>query len=135
MTAMRRSVQAGIAFYVLLFGLGFLLGTLRQILVQHGLSRDLLVLIEIPLLLAYAWWVTGWAVQRFAVPTDQATRLMMGGVMLTLLRLSEAVIGSALTGAGFFAQLVPIGSLMGFVEFAAQVICALYPILHARLRE
>ena len=135
MKTVPRSVQAGIAFYVLLFGLGFLLGVLRQILVQHGWSRDLLVLLEIPLLLAYAWWVTGWAVQRFAVPTDQAARLMMGGVMLALLRLSEAVIGSTLTGAGFFAQLIPVGSLMGAVELAAQMACALFPLLHARLRE
>jgi hypothetical protein len=132
---MSRAFQAGFAYFVLLFGLGFLLGILRQILVQHGMGRDLLVLLEIPLLLAYAWWVTGWAARRFGVATSNVARIIMGGAMFALLRLSELLIGMALTGTGIMSQLFPAISLMGATELAAQIACAFFPLLHARLRE
>ncbi len=132
---MSRALQAGLVFFVLLFGLGFLLGSLRLLLVQHGFGRNLLVLIELPIMLAYAWWVTGWAVRRFAVPTARGARLIMGGVMFTLLRLSEMLLGAMLMGISTSAQLALIFTPMGALEISAQIACALFPLLHARFFE
>jgi hypothetical protein len=132
---MTRAIQAGVASFILLFGLGFLLGSLRLLLVQHGFGRTMLVLIELPILLAYAWWVTGWAARRFAVSTAHAVRLVMGGVMFGLLRLSEMLLGAMLMGLSTTAQLAAMATPMGAVELAAQIACAFFPLLHARFFE
>jgi hypothetical protein len=125
LSLMPRAVQAGFIYFVLLFGLGFLLGSLRL----------LLVLLELPIMMAYAWWVTGWAVRRFAVSTAQATRLVMGGVMFGLLQISEMLLGALLMGLSPGAQLAAMATPMGAVVLAAQGACALFPLLHARFYE
>jgi hypothetical protein len=132
---MPRALQAGFIYFVLLFGLGFLLGSVRLLLVQHGLGRTMLVLIELPIMLAYAWWVTGWAVSRFAVPAARGARLVMGGVMFGLLRLSEMLLGAMLMGIPTTTQLATLATPMGAIELAAQIACAFFPLLHAKLLE
>lgn len=126
-------IAAGVAYFVLVFGLGFILGWLRHLLMGLGLGRDMLVFVEIPLMLAYAWWAAGWCAARFGVATGSAPRFAMGMVMLMLLRLAELAVGMTLMGQTFQTHLAALATARGAWEMAPQVMAALFPLIRARL--
>ncbi len=123
---------AGALYFSLVFGLGFLLGTLRQALVALGLGRDLLVLAEIPVMLAFAWWAAGWSARRHAVPAALTARLVMGLTMFALLRLGEAAVGLFLLGLAPAQQAARLWTLRGGLEMVPQILTAFFPALRAR---
>ncbi len=132
---MSAALRAGIVFFLLVFGAGFLFGSLREGLMGLGLSRNALVLLELPLMLAIAWFAAGWSASRFGVPTATAVRLTMGATMLILLRFAEWAVGAWLMGLPLAQQLAAAATPMGAVETGTQVLAALFPALRARLLE
>jgi hypothetical protein len=124
---------SGVVYFTLVFGLGFLLGALRQALMGLGLGRDLLVALEIPAMLAFAWWAAGWCAERFGTPISTGARLAMGAVMLALLRLGELGIGVAFMGQTAAAHLGATVTARGLLELAPQVLAAFFPLLQAKL--
>jgi hypothetical protein len=126
-------IRAGIAYGVMVFGLGFALGMHRHGLMGIGLGRSLLVALEIPVMLAYAWWAAGWSAGRFAVSAGTAARLAMGAVMFALLRLGELAVGMAFMGQTASSHAAAVMTPAGLLETAPQVLTALFPWLRARL--
>jgi hypothetical protein len=124
-----QNVLAGAAYFGLVFGLGFMLGTLRQLAMQLGAGRGPLVLLEIPLMLAFAWWAAGWCVRRCQVPHRRGARLLMGGVMWFLLRLGELGVGVGLMGQSLRDHFAAIATGRGLLELAPQVLAAFFPLL------
>lgn len=129
---MRQALIAGTAYFALLFGLGFLLGTMRQLLMGLGLDRGQLVLAEIPVMLVFAWWAAGWSASRFAVPASTKARMVMGTAMFALLRLGEAAVGFALMDLSLDRQLAALWTWGGALEMVPQAATALFPLLRAR---
>jgi hypothetical protein len=130
---MSRALAAGAAFFGLVFGLGFLLGALRHLLMGYGLSRGVLVAAEIPLMLAFAWWAAGWCAERFGTAISASARLVMGGVMLTLLRVGELGVGMAFMGQTAASHVAALLTAPGLLEAAPQVLAALFPLVRANL--
>jgi len=118
------ALRAGLAYFVLVFALGFVLGALRVLFLQPALGATAAVLIELPLMLAASWWVCAWLLRRFAVPSVGTTRLVMGGCAFALLLLAEFALGTmvfAQSPAMFFAGFrAPHGwlGLLGQLGFA-----------------
>jgi hypothetical protein len=127
---MTAAVRAGIVYFVALFALGFLLGTLREVALRAGWPRGPLVLAEIPVMLAFAWVSAGWCCRRFGVPLAIGHRIGMGLVMLVLLRLGELAVGTLLMGHTIRAQLAADISPAGLLEFLPQALTAAFPLLH-----
>jgi hypothetical protein len=130
--AIDRMIRAGIAYFLLVFGLGFALGGLRQALMGHGFERGLLVAAEVPLMLVFAWWASGWCASRFGVATTTAARLGMGVVMLLLLQAGELGVGVLLMGQTVQSHFAVLATASGMLEVAPQVLSALFPLLRAR---
>jgi hypothetical protein len=124
------AVRAGLIYFIAVFGLGFLLGTLRGWLVVHGVaSRDTLAFIEVPIIVAYAWFASGLIARRMDVPARFLPRVVMGVAMLVALRISEAAVGLFLIGMGLLEQLVELGTLKGLLQFLPQVLTAAFPLI------
>ncbi|MGL4242248.1 MAG: hypothetical protein ACRCTI_14155 [Beijerinckiaceae bacterium] len=130
---MGAALRAGAGYFALVFGLGFLLGSLRHGLMGFGLSRGLLVALEVPVILAFAWWAAGWCAARFAVPTSASARLAMGLAMLVLLQAGEAAVGVLMMGMTWQGYLGRMQSAGGRIELLPQVVAAAFPLLSARL--
>jgi hypothetical protein len=126
-------IPAGTAYFLLVFGLGFALGTVRHGLMDAGLSRSVLVAAEIPVMLAFAWWAAGWCAARFGVATSMAARLGMGAVMFLLLRLGELGVGVGLMGQTIAGHVAALVAAPGALEAAPQLLTAFFPLLRARL--
>lgn len=122
---------AGVAYFALVFALGFVLGTVRTLFVQDapGAGRLLGVLIELPIMLVASWIVCRDAVRRFTVAPAVAARSTMGGVAFALLLLAELLVGILLFGRTPAEHFALYGDTSYAVGLAAQVAFASMPLM------
>ncbi len=125
------AVAAALAYFAIVFAAGFVLGTIRTLVLAPRLGDLAAVAVEIPFMLLLAWLACRRLVRRFAVPPRAADRLIMGGLAFVLLLAAELLLSLAF-GRGpaeFFARLAePAGSL----GLLAQVVFGLLPLVVAR---
>lgn len=126
---MTRIVAAALAYFVTVFGLGFLLGAVRVLFVIPRIGETAAVLLELPVMLAASWVAAGWCVRRFAVPPGAAPRLATGLLAFALVMVAEFGLAVILFGQR------PAQYLAGYRHFAtatglaAQIGYALFPAL------
>jgi hypothetical protein len=130
----RMPILAGIAYFALVFALGFLLGTVRTIFVQYAPSaiRLLGVLIELPIMLSASWFICRYIISRFAVAPRVVARAVMGSLAFALLFLAELLVGALLFGrtpSEHFALYRDASYALGL---AAQIAFALMPLVQLR---
>lgn len=124
---MAASLRAGVAYFALVFAIGFVLGAIRVTVVIPRFGDTNAVLIELPIMLALSWMACAWLVRRFAVPPRAAERLVMGALAFALLMLGElavSVFGFGRTPAEHAATYQTAGAQLGL---AAQLAFALFP--------
>lgn len=127
-------VIPALAYFALVFGLGFLLGTVRTIFVQDAPSSERLlgVLIELPIMLGASWFLCQYVIRRFVVAPTVVDRSAMGGIAFALLVFAELLIGALLFGrtpAEHFALYRDASYALGL---AAQIGFALMPLLQLK---
>ncbi|MBP6013433.1 MAG: hypothetical protein KBA31_14505 [Alphaproteobacteria bacterium] len=131
---MERAMRAGGAYFLVVFAIGFVLGTIRTLFVIPRFGETNAILVELPVMLAASWIACIWLVRRFAVSTALRDRLAMGVVAFALLMLGElsvSMYGFGRTAADHVASYRTLGAQLGL---AAQVLFALMPIAQAALR-
>ena len=124
-------MKAGLIYFALVFALGFLLGTIRTVLVADlsGSGRLIDVLIELPIMLAASWVLCGFVVRWFSVAATVRARLVMGGFAFAFLILAEGLVGLLLFSRTPLAQLALYREASYAVGLAAQLIFGLMPML------
>src|SRR6202022_865562 len=80
-----RVVKAGVFYFALVFGAGFVLGPIRILWVVPRLGTRVAELLEAPIIFVITIVAARWAVRRLAVPYTASSRLSMGGIALSLL--------------------------------------------------
>lgn len=133
---MKTPLLAGLAYFATVFLLGFVLGTLRTLLVADapGGGRLLGVLIELPIMLAASWFLCGYLIRRFDVAATRVDRALMGGVALALLLLAELGVGVLLFGRSVAEHVALYRDASYALGLAAQIGFALMPLLRMRAR-
>ena len=121
-------LRAAVAYFAIVFAAGFLLGTIRTVVLAPRLGPFAAVLVEIPVMLAIAYVACRWLVARFAVPAVLYDRLVMGAVAFVLLIGAELLLALALGGSasGFLEALAQPAGVAGL---AAQAVFAALPVL------
>jgi hypothetical protein len=84
-----RILKAGILYFALVFGAGFVLGTVRVLFVEPRMGTRMAELMETPVMLAVTIAAALWVVRRLALPSITSFRLGMGFVALALLLAQE----------------------------------------------
>jgi len=100
----------GIVYFALVFAVGFLLGTVRVLLVEPQMGERLAELAETPLMLLATFFAARFVVRRYPTP-DRASYLVSGGVALLLLVLVEFTVVLGIRGISipqYFAERDPI---------------------------
>lgn len=89
MSALPKTIQkpvsplvAGIAYGTALFCIGFVLGTIRTLLITPSLGREGAVLVELPLMALAAWFLAQSLMKRWSIRPNWLDRLVVGGVAL-----------------------------------------------------
>ncbi len=122
-------IGAGVLYFVVMFGLGFLLGPVRIFLLEPRLGPTGAVLVEAVPMLGAMWAAAPWVARLFALPATAAARLGMGAVGLGLLLLADTLLGWLLFGRGLGALLDRPQSWDGRVYLALLLLFFLMPWL------
>jgi len=98
------SVAAGALYFAVLFGLGCLLGPVRELLLTPRFGSTLAAAIEAVPMLAGMALAAPWAARLLEVPPTIGARLRMGGMGLVLLVLAETALDWLLRGRGLWLE-------------------------------
>ena len=128
-------LKAGATYFLVVYALGFLLGTVRVLLVIPRIGETGAVLLETPIILGASWVASRWSANRFAVPAEAAPRLAMGGFAVTLLMLAEIAVSMLAFGRAWTDIIALYRSLPGVIGLAAQAAFAVLPFVQALLKE
>jgi len=123
-----RATKAGALYAIIVFLIGFILGTIRVLLVAPRLGETMAVIIEAPMILAASWFVCRWCVDRLDVEPTVPARSLMGLVAFLVLMSFEVGLG-AVFDRSLVDQVAIYGSLAGSIGLAAQVIFAMFPVI------
>ncbi|WP_120077118.1 hypothetical protein [Aurantiacibacter odishensis] len=128
----RQVALAGFVYFVTLFAAGFILGTLRVLLVVPQVGEVAAIAMELPVMLLIAWFACGWILSNFQLVRKPRDSLLMGAIALILLLLAEAVLAVTLFGSSlleYFQSYSETGPMLGL---AAQILSAGFPLIRTR---
>ena len=126
---MARAAAGGMVYFAIVFAAGFVLGTLRILVLMPRLGEAAAVLFELPLMLAVSWIACRRVVARVGISRRHAARLLMGGIAFAMLMLAElglSVLAFARTPAEHLALYRQAPALLGL---AGQLAFAAFPFI------
>jgi hypothetical protein len=126
-----RSLIAGAVYFLVVFAIGYGLGTLRVLIVIPRIGETAAVLIEAPLMLTASWAACGYCLHRFAVGPAAAARVVMGASAFVLLMAAEFTLAVLVFGKTPAAFVAGLANVPGGIGLAAQVAFGLMPSLRA----
>lgn len=129
---MKRALIASTAFFLMLFALGFVLGTARVVLVAPRLGQLAATFAEVPVMLIAAFFACRWAIRHWQVPRPIAIRWAMVLWFLALLFTFETLLGWALFGRTAADQWAALATPAGLLGLSAQFAAALLPVVVGR---
>jgi hypothetical protein len=127
-----RAAAAGLLYFLLVFGAGFVLGPIRVLWLVPRLGTRTAELLEMPIMLAVIVAAARWLVRRLAVPPDPRQRLVMGAFALALLLVAEFTLVLRLRGLSIADYLATLDPVSGSAFFALQAAMAVMPLLVER---
>jgi hypothetical protein len=89
-----RATKAGALYAIIVFVIGFILGTIRVLLVAPRLGETTAVILEAPMMLAASWFVCRWCGDRLDVRRTVPARSLMGFVAFLVLMSAEIGLGA-----------------------------------------
>jgi hypothetical protein len=119
-------LRAGLAYWAVVFALGFVLGTVRVLWLAPLVGLMPATLLELPVMLGASWWASGRLMRRFAIAQTGAA-LAMGGLAFALLMAAECALAVVLTGQTPAQWLTDLRQPHAAVGLAGQVVFALMP--------
>jgi ABC-type uncharacterized transport system permease subunit len=127
---MGRACKAAVAYFAIVFALGFVLGAVRVLVLAPRMGEASAVLLELPIMLLASWVASGWLISRFSVRDSWDHRLLMGGVAFVLLIAAElalSMLGFGRSAGEHFARYGQSAEAM--LGLSAQVLFGLMPLL------
>ena len=129
---MKRAMIAATAYFLILFTLGFVLGTIRVTLIVPRIGELPATVAEVPIMLCAAYFACRWALRRWQVPKDLLIRAAMSLWFLLLIVLFESLLGALLFGRTVADQWNTLATPAGLVGLSGQMIAALLPVFVGR---
>ncbi len=125
-------LKAGVLYFALVFGAGFVLGTIRTLWVVPRVGTRKAELMEMPIMLIVTIVAARWTVLRMSVPMVWSARLEMGCMAIVLMLIAEFGFVLWIRGLSireYFATRDPVS---GAAYYLLLVVFAIMPLLLAR---
>jgi hypothetical protein len=119
------------AYAVMVFGAGFVLGSIRVLVVVPRIGARAAELLELPLMIVASFLAAGWVNRQLAAGDPFARRLAVGAIALVVLLAAEAVTGVALRGLSLPDALVNPDPISGPLYYFSLALFAVLPALRA----
>jgi len=125
-------LKAGILYFALVFGAGFVLGTIRTLWVVPRVGTRTGELMETPAMLVVIIVASRWVVSHFLLPYVPSARLGMGGIGLGLLLLAEFGVVLWVRGLSIRQYFASRDRVSEAVYYVMLVLFAVMPLLMVR---
>lgn len=126
---MSRTVRAGLLYFAVVFGAGFLLGPVRILWLVPRVGVRAAELAELPVMVGVSWFAARGLTHRLAVPRTAVARLGMGALAAALMLAAEFSLVLQLRGIPldeYFAERDPVA---GTAYYLAVILFAIMPLL------
>jgi hypothetical protein len=127
-----RMIKAGVLYFGLVFGAGFLLGPIRLLWAVPRFGTRLAELMEMPIMLVVTIAAARWMARRLAVPYTLPIRLGVGCLALGLMLIAEFALVLSLRGISISEYLASRDPVSGTVYYVMLGVFAIMPLLVAR---
>lgn len=127
-------LKAAVIYFLIVFGAGFVLGTLRVLFVIPLVGSRFAELLEMPLMLAAIVLGARWINQHLIAIASLSTQLSTGLIALGLVLLAEMAVGVGLRGLSPIESLHNPDPVSGTIYYIMLGIFALMPWFLARRR-
>ena len=123
------TLKLSIVYFALIFGTGFMLGTIRVLWIVPKIGVRTAELIEMLPMFVVIILSARWINQHFADADSISTRLKIGFLALSFLLVAEIVLGMSLQGASISEVLLNHDPISGTVYYVMLILFALMPWL------
>jgi hypothetical protein len=130
-----RILKPGTVYFALVFGAGFVLGSVRVPFLVPRFGVRLAELFEMPAMFVVILFAARYVLERFALPRSVPVRLGVGLVALCLLAAAELMFAFLLQGQPIGQYIASRDPVSGSVYAAMLVLFALMPLLLGRKRQ
>lgn len=127
-----RTIKAGMTYFMLVFGAGFVLGSVRVLLLVPRLGERAAELIEMPFMFVVVLVSARFIIKRFSLPANALPCLGAGFLALCLLVVAEIILGVALQDQTLGDYLASRDPVSGIVYLVMLVLFAVMPFPLAR---
>lgn len=125
-------LKAGVIYFALVFGVGFVLGAIRILWVVPRFGARTAELMETPIMFVVTIVAARWVVRRLAVPPKPSNRLGMGCIGLGLMLVAEFTLVLWLRGVSINEYLASRDPVSGTVYYVMLGVFCIMPLLVAR---
>ena len=132
---MRQLVQilkAGLLYFAIVFGMGFVFGAIRTVWIVPRVGTRLAELMETPIMLVVTIVAARWIVLHLAIPSTPSARLGMGGIALCMLLIAEFGLVLWLRGLSIREYLATRDPVSGTVYYVMLGAFTIMPLLLVR---
>lgn len=129
-----RTLKAGMAYFSLAFGAGFVMGAIRVPFLVPRLGERIAELIEMPFMLVVIFLAARFITQRFDLPATAPVRLGAGLLALALLIAAELLLAVALQDRSLCDYVSSRDPVSGTIYLVMLVLFAAMPLLISRWR-
>jgi len=127
-----RIFKAGVLYFAIVFGAGFVLGPIRILWVVPRFGTRMAELMETPIMFLVTIVTARWIVRRFALPLKASVRLCTGCLALILMMFAEFTLVLWLRGLSISEYLTSRDPVSRTVYYAMLGVFAIVPFLVAR---
>jgi hypothetical protein len=131
---MRRALLAGLAYFAVVFAVGFALGTVRVLWLAPRLGERIAEIAEMPFMIAASWFAARAIVGRMKPPMRTVERATVGGLALAVLLAVEFGVVRTLRGLTLDEALGGRDPVAFAAYLAALAAFAAFPLLAHRAR-
>jgi hypothetical protein len=119
--------RLGLFYFAAVFATGFVLGTIRTLVLVPRLGEAGAVALELPMILAAAWFICGRLVRHRQLAAIEA--VVMGAIAFALLMAAEAGLSRALGGRSLNEYLFLYAEPAHRLGLIGQMVFAVFPCL------
>ena len=127
-----QTIEAGVLYFALVFGTGFVLGTVRTLWVVPRVGERKAELIEMPIMLVVTIMAAWWIVLHFSVPPALSYRLAMACTALLLMLIAEFGFMLWIRGLSIRDYVATRDPVSGTAYYAMLVVFGAMPLLVGR---
>ena len=128
-----QAIKAGVSYFALVFGAGFVLGARRVPFLVPRLGERLAELIEMPFMLLVIVWAARFITQKLALPARMGLRLGVGVLALGLLLCAEFLFAAVLQDRSLGQYIASRDPVSGGVYLGMLLLFSVMPVILGRL--